>query len=1020
MSIRYKIFAVLIVMLLLLVIMMNFVSGFIIDSSYDQLEQREADNRISQLHQALHIRSSDIGLLVRDYSDWNDTYDFSYSYNQEYLDANFLDTTFISQNIDVVVISGLNGTIMYSKTFDSTNKVAYPTDQAFLSHLRDGGYLLQRTSEMKEWNGYTVSSGYLGWTACREIFMSDGGGEPVAILTFVRWINEANIDRIGQLTTYDVDITGFNGLALEERLGHDRFNSLLNDGRASVAENDSAMTLYLLEYDTFDNPILVLSSPYERSINVQRIDTLHNYMIYFVLTILIILIIFMMMLERVVIRKVIKFDKDVDDISNGRGILRRIQVDGRSDEITTLAASINDMLRNIEEAQRSVVESERRYRAIVQDQTDLIFRFGKDGQLTFANDSFLRYYGMKPEDLGKWTVLSIMDPECKDQFDEGMHGINLGNGGSACMQLRCHNAEGQKRWQQWTVSRIIDLEDVTGSDFQVVAGDITAQREADLELRRYRDRLEEMVQDRTQELLAANDALAKEVEKRRKVELDLQESQSQYKAVVEDQTELIARMYPDGRIRFANNAYLRYYNLDLRSEEARRFTPNILDEDQNSYSNFLSTLNRDRPVGMTEYRVLLDEEVRWQQWTYRLIYDSNGTLAEIQGVGRDITDRKRMEEEMVRSERLESLGILAGGMAHEFNNTLTKVLGNVTLAKNMVTPDDPLHKRLEVTERSIYDAKRLTDNILTFSDGGEPIKQPVDLAETIRDAAGTATAGSNVRIEMSLPDDLLWADADPSQILQAVRGVLINAVESMPKGGVVKVMASNMMVETGEGASELAPGRYVRADIIDHGDGITKEKLLHIFDPYFSTKGRGGLGLSSALSIVKRHNGTISVESAVHVGSKFSIFLPATDRPKVTGPDLAQTPMAAHILLMDDEEGILEVGSELLKEYGYSVECARTGEEAIKMYEDAVGSGRIYDLLTMDLTIKGGMGGKDAIKRILEIDPAAKAIVSSGYSHDPVMAHPREYGFKGVVKKPYMIAEMLQEINRILDATDGK
>jgi two-component system cell cycle sensor histidine kinase/response regulator CckA len=475
-------------------------------------------------------------------------------------------------------------------------------------------------------------------------------------------------------------------------------------------------------------------------------------------------------------------------------------------------------------------------------------------------------------------------------------------------------------------------------------------------------------------------------------------------------------MTGEGSISFANGAFKRYYSLDGKRVLGQTFMPTLLDDDISKFTNFLAALTPYNPMGMVQYRVQLKEEIRWQQWTYRMIYDQNGLLREIQGVGRDITEQKRIEDEILRSDKLESLGMLAGGMAHEFNNVLTKVLGNITLAKTMVQPNDPLFKRLDNTERSIYDAKRLTDSILTFSDGGEPIKETLSVRDLLYDSSSTAVIGTNVSPKFDLQDDLFNIEADHSQMIQAMRAIFSNAVESMPNGGNVKVVARNVELETNENGLDLFPGSYVRIDIIDHGVGIPKEKLLHIFDPYFTTKGSGGLGLTTALSIVKRHKGNILVESAVSLGSKFGIFLPATlneirsdERAEVT-----RDMEIGRVLLMDDEEGILEVGKELLQEYGYEVECARTGEEAVKMYDDALKAKRRFDIIIMDLTIKGGMGGREAIRKVLDIDPAARAIVSSGYSHDPVMAHYYEYGFKGVVKKPYMIADMIDEIQRII------
>lgn len=1018
MSIRFKVLGVLIVMLVILAALMHIGSLAVITASFSVVEREEIDSRMMQLNNAMDINSQDLLSTLRDYTNWNDTYDYTYDQNQEFIDVNFVDTTFISLAINSIVISGLNGTILFAKTYNDSSMGDQPTDSQLLRHLMSEGELLKRVMLTNEWTGFGFYSNHLAWVSCRQVYDSEGEGDPVGVMTFVKWVTPVSIGRIEMLTSYDMTITHFDPIKLQQTIGPANFRELTTTNKAVNYVSDKDSALYILKRDVNGNPVMVVASHYERDINVERLQTLQNYIVYFVLMCAIILLIIMMLLERFVITRIIRFDKDVDDITNGNIVQRRIQVSGE-DEIATLAASINDMLRNIEDAQNSMVENEKRYRAIVQDQTEHIFRFSTGRRLTFANDSFLKYYGLDEVGIEGLSISKIISGEDRIKFDMTIEEL-IKSQSSICMELRCLD-HGSVRWQYWTISMIRDLDDQGRSEFQVVARDVTEEKAADEELRRYRSSLEDMVGERTKELMAVNEVLEKEIEKRRKVELDLQESQREYKAVVEDQTELIARMTPGGKIRFANNAFLRYYNLDLSREEDRMFMPNLVPEDLEKYSKFLSGLNRDRPSGMTEFRVSRDGEERWQQWTYRLIYDANANLSEIQGVGRDITDRKRLEDELARSEHLESLGMLAGGIAHEFNNTLTKVLGNITLAKNMVPTADPLHRRLEITEREIYEAKRLTDNILTFSDGGEPIKQVTGIQNMVRDAGEAATAGSAVKLHCTLPEDLWLVDGDPSQLLHAYRSIISNAVDSMPHGGIVKVFGSNITVNDDADLLDLPHGRYIRIDVIDHGDGISKENLQHIFDPYYSTKGKGGLGLSTAMSVIKRHRGTILVETAVNVGSKFSILLPAAEARESPKPQPQQVAVKQDIkvLLMDDEEGILEVGSELLGEFGYKVECARTGEEAIKAYSRALNEGKGFDLIIMDLTIKGGMGGKDAIKHIKDIDPMAKAIVSSGYSHDPVMAKPKDYGFSGVVKKPYMINEMLQEIKRVLSEGSG-
>lgn len=375
---------------------------------------------------------------------------------------------------------------------------------------------------------------------------------------------------------------------------------------------------------------------------------------------------------------------------------------------------------------------------------------------------------------------------------------------------------------------------------------------------------------------------------------------------------------------------------------------------------------------------------------------------------RDISERKRSEHEVLRAQKLESLGVLAGGIAHDFNNLLTGILGNISLAKVALPADHKAVERLEAASTASTRAQELTRQLLTFSQGGAPIKKIASIAELLKDSVTFATRGSKVRCEFVVPDNLWHVDADVGQIDQVINNLVINAVQAMPDGGVLTVEAANLTV-TGSPGLPLKKGEYVRIAIKDTGIGIPQEYLQRIFDPYFTTKEKGtGLGLASAYSVIRRHDGLMTVESEIGTGSAFTFYLPATP-----GVSTAEQPSEekslqgiGRVLVMDDDVIIRDLAGELLKMLGYEVAFAKNGEETVAMYERAFRTKKPFDVVVMDLTIPGAMGGKEAVARLLEIDPRVKAIVSSGYSNDPVMAEHHKHGFVGALPKPYNINDM--------------
>jgi len=395
-----------------------------------------------------------------------------------------------------------------------------------------------------------------------------------------------------------------------------------------------------------------------------------------------------------------------------------------------------------------------------------------------------------------------------------------------------------------------------------------------------------------------------------------------------------------------------------------------------------------------------------------LVFDESGTPMEIIGVTRDITERKKMEASMLNVQKLESLGVLAGGIAHDFNNLLGGIYGYIDLAGESAK-DETLSLYLSKAMNTIERARGLTQQLLTFAKGGEPVKKVGNLFPFVQETAKFALSGSNVSCVFEVPQDIWNSDFDRNQIGQVIDNIVINAKQAMPDGGTIAVTAGNVKFVQDE-HPPLASGNYVRISIKDSGIGMPQEILPRIFDPFYTTKVTGhGLGLASCYSIIKRHGGCIDVESEPGKGSTFHIYLPATVG-SVSSSSEASSFMHKGIgtfLVMDDEEVIRETIREMLRQFGYAVVCKNNGKEAIDFALSEIEAKRKIAGMIFDLTIPGGIGGKEAIGEIKKICPDTPVYVTSGYAEDPIMANPREYGFAASIRKPFRKAELSEMLN---------
>ena len=394
----------------------------------------------------------------------------------------------------------------------------------------------------------------------------------------------------------------------------------------------------------------------------------------------------------------------------------------------------------------------------------------------------------------------------------------------------------------------------------------------------------------------------------------------------------------------------------------------------------------------------------------------------------NITKRISLEKRLSHAEKMEAIGTLAGGIAHDYNNLLAVILGNMDLIESSTQSGN---SNLSLAKEACMRAKDLSHKLITFSEGGAPVKRANAIAGFLKESSNFALSGSNVNCEFILADSLWPVEYDENQMKHVINNLITNAAQAMPDGGTIKISAENILLSPEEEqVLQLSSGKYLKISIQDQGTGIPPEHLPRIFDPYFSTKDRGsqkgmGLGLAAAYSIINKHNGQIAVESDEGAGSTFHIYLPVIEAEgmALTAKDGCEAGQSAinnqrstipRVLVMDDEEMIRNLSDQMLNRLGYAPETAKDGSEAIELYKQAMDAGKPFDAAILDLTIKGGMGGKGTIKALLAIDPQVKAIVASGYSNDPVITDFKRYGFMDALTKPHSMADLRNALDRVV------
>jgi signal transduction histidine kinase/sensor domain CHASE-containing protein/CheY-like chemotaxis protein len=962
MRLRTRVLAIVAIIMVTFALVLLAVVGTTLQGDYASLEMSQQQYDIKQGMEALNTQIGALRVTSIDYATWDDTYEFAVEPYQEYVESNFVNTTYESLGISLAIIYNYTD-VVYAGEYDkATGQVITPSDELIFSAVNVISSLRVPSQGAA---GLAWLMAQRSMISCMPILQSDGGGPSHGWVIMATWIDAGMETQLSVASGYPVTF-----VVTDYRLTAAQMQVVWDGVMAPVPLSSELAVLAVGLKDLGGANFSLFEMTVDRP-GYQQGQTAIGLLWQSVAIMGVALMaIFLLVMHITVTKRVEDLDDQVEAVSNARGE-PRMHVDG-DDEISHLAQSINTMLISIESGYRRLGDEKMRYHNMIDSQVEAIARLDQEMRIIIHNASFARLV-KRPDVEGRdfFESLGLSEGTIRQDL------MNLqGSGDALGAEFVLPGADGPT-YQRWTFSALFEG---VRREYQVVGQDVTALKKAEAELAEYRSHLEHMVSQRTRELSMVNTVLQKEIAGRAAAE-------NRYRGVIEDQTELVFRFIPEGDLTFSNSAYHEFTGGDEGLD---------IDEDgEEKVIAALRSLDEGAESAHVEVNAASHGEMRKLSMTLRVISGDND-FTEVQAVARDITEMAQLEAERIKAQQMAWLGTISASLAHEINNQMMTALGKIRLAEKTRNVEEAT-SMLREAEQCVLRSGRTMRRLLAFSQGGEPLKELV-MVRDLLEMSAEAAEGPMERI--AIDEDGGSVRVDKAQMSEALAAIIKDCLEASAPSGMVRVLARKR-----QDALEVR--------ITDEGRGMPPEVLAKAFEPFFTThEGRAGLGLPTAALIIQKHGGTIQASSSPGRGTEFRILLRDAEGTPEIMPSVPRRD--ARILLMDDDESILEVIQALMEESGYDVDTALDGKAALQLYEAAMRD-RPYKAVVMDLLVHHGMGGKDAIKSILLTDPGAKVIVASGYSDDPIMANYAAYGFYAALYKPYRIEDLIGLIERIPD-----
>ncbi len=985
MTLRKKTLLIIGLTLIGLIALLHVITSIILLNSFARLEEQDARRNVSRVQSALADSLQTLDATAGDWAPWDDTYTFVEDGNEAYVENNLVDSTFSNLQLNLMLFIRPSGEIVYGKAFDLEKQQEVPVPESIRAHVTADAPLLRHPDITSSVTGIILLPEGPMLVASQPILTSNDEGPSHGTLVIGRYLDAAEVESIARTTHLSLAAYRFDDPQAPVDVKAIR-PSLSEMSPVLIRPlNEASVIGYTWLADIYGKPAVVLRVDMPRSIYQQGWASLLYLTASLVAAALVFGAVTTLLLERQIVSRLTALSQKVSRVGASGDLSARVAMTGQ-DELSRLAGDINGMLDNLERSRRERQESEERYRKLVETSPDVIFNItAKDWAFTSLNPAFEDITGWpRAEWLGR-HLEDIVHPDDLSIVKRAFQRVYQGESPTP-YELRVRSKSGEYLTAEINSAPQVENRNVVGA--YGIARDITQRKQAEEALAAEKERL-------AVTLRSIGDGV---------ITTDMEGKVVLINKVAEA---LTGWTQAEAFGRPADEVF------HLADEKNREVLANPVEK----------VLQTGKMVNLGSNVLLIarDGTERVLADSAAPICDSRSNVVGVVLAFRDVTQQRKMEEDLLKSQKLESIGVLAGGIAHDFNNILTTIIGNITLAKIMYAKEgDSICERLVAAEKAVLRAKDLTEQLLTFSKGGAPVKKTASIADLIRDTASFVMRGSNTKHECRISRDLWPVEVDEGQISQVLGNLLINANEAMPDGGTIYIQAENTTLSAQHTLS-LPGEKYVHITVKDHGVGISPDLISKIFDPYFTTKDAGsGLGLAISYSIVKNHGGHITVESELGVGTTFHVYLPASEQELPIKPAVKETLPSGRgkILIMDDQRDVREIAGRLLEHIGYEIGYAKDGAEAVDLYRRAQEAGQPFDAVIMDLTIPGGMGGKEAIQKLLEIDPGVKAIVSSGYSTDPIMADFRRFGFSGVVSKPYEVGELSAALLEVL-GSDG-